>query len=152
MGELPPRRLRLGDRLEGAVEAIPRRRPGQLAAGAEVHDGVDDHALPRGAVARRWPGAPTAASARRARQAWPGATTSRWRPDQPGEDRGDGEDEVGAVASGPARRARRRASRASSLGPTGRPYVERTANTAHHSVRARPPFHAIAVSPIGVST
>ena len=32
VGQLPPRRLRLGDRLEGAVEAVPRRRAGQLPA------------------------------------------------------------------------------------------------------------------------
>ena len=51
----------LGDRLQGAVEAAPRRRPGQLPARPQVDDRVDDHALPR----RAWPGdgevAPTAA-------------------------------------------------------------------------------------------
>ena len=55
--------------------------------------------------------------------------------------------------SGRARRGRRRPPTATYAGRRdSTSALARTANTALHSVRARPPFHAIAVSPIGVST
>ena len=154
VGEPPPRRLGLGDRLQRAVEVRPRRRARQLAPGPQVDDRVHEHPRPRrpGPAIARCTHIGTSPTTIADGQA-PGPTGLAARQHQPAEHQADGEDEVGPVGegqSGEHRRRLRRATRAARRDPTSA--LARTANTPHHSVSASPPFHAIAVSPIGVST
>ena len=150
VGEPPPRRDLLGDRLQGAVEALPARRAGQLAAAAQAEHRVDHHALER----RRGtghhevhphrqqadePASRTGRRAARCRQSSQPATS-------PTAITRSGRYESASPARRPATtHARRR--RAGSAR-----WMPRTANTVAHSVSASPPFQAIAVRPTGVST
>ena len=47
VGDVPPRRDLLGDRLQGAVDAVPARRARQLAASAQAQHGVEHHPVER---------------------------------------------------------------------------------------------------------
>ena len=101
MGELPPRRDLLGDRLQGAVDPAPARRPGKLAAFPQPEDGVEHHPLERGPE----PGGGEVVPHRHQPDRRPrddGPAGSGMAPQQPPEHQRDGEHEVRAVGEGEA--------------------------------------------------
>ncbi len=125
----------------------PRRRSRKLATGAEFEDGVDHHAAEC-----------------RARADQGDVHPHRQQSDDRGEHR---RSSIVDCATGTSRRrgstrARGRAGTSTPVRPTHRrrsakrrglaTVRARSANTMLHRHRAMPPFHAIAVRPIGVST
>ena len=151
--ELPPRRDLLGHRLQPAVEAAPATAGGAARGPARRWK--------TGSITMPWKAStgPAITEVRPHRhepddaaERAPAARLSRSLPQHPSEQQGDGDDEVRAVRQGePGEHAG--ATHAQSLPAPGRSrWTARTTNTALHSVRARPPFHAIAVRAIGVST
>ena len=151
VGHLPPRRDLLGDGLQPAVEAVPRRRARQLAPVAQPEHGIEHHPLER-----------------LRRTGHHEVDPQRGQPDDPGEHErpagvavapqhpagheADGDHQVGPVGEGEPGEQRRRRPMPAAGGGAVEVDGTRTANTVDHRVRARPPFQAIAVRAIGVIT